>query len=407
MRLSEQIRQAIWGVSAWKGRSLALVVALACAITTIALLLAIVVGFSREIERTSFGAYARALVISENLQVFDRYGPPRLRNIPPLRAAIPEAESAAAWRSTFVQFTLGQERRGGFLYGAAGAAKAEIDADLAAGRFLNESELAADGSATQRVCVIGATIAANLCTDGAERCLDERLRVNGRDCAILGVLEPSRSVSGRRFDGAVITTFGAAARQFEVETQIAADETSWITLLLPADADRQKAQTAADLLLRKAVGAPLSQPPPFSYQDPSVDVRDLARQRRVFGQILLLVGITACVGGFVAFGSVIAAAINERRREFSLRLTFGATPGDLAGQIAIEALLVGLISGACAILLTLVAVVAAQGFVSIPLALSLDTLLANIAVGLFIALYGAWPVVWRIANAPVNQMLRQ
>lgn len=147
MRLSEQIRQAIWGVSAWKGRSLALVVALACAITTIALLLAIVVGFSREIERTSFGAYARALVISENLQVFDRYGPPRLRNIPPLRAAIPEAESAAAWRSTFVQFTLGQERRGGFLYGAAGAAKAEIDADLAAGRFLNESELAADGSA--------------------------------------------------------------------------------------------------------------------------------------------------------------------------------------------------------------------------------------------------------------------
>jgi ABC-type antimicrobial peptide transport system permease subunit len=125
-------------------------------------------------------------------------------------------------------------------------------------------------------------------------------------------------------------------------------EAERIELRVAEGADLAAVRTAVALELRSLYGAPVSAPAPFEFDDNSGAADLLSRQRDTFARLLLIVIATAGVGGFVTFASVMAAMVNERRREISLRTAYGARADDIVWQFLVEATLVAIFGAALA-----------------------------------------------------------
>ena len=333
--------EAIWGLASRPGRTIATIVSLAIAVATVALVVGVLAGFERQIEQLSFGAYGRALVIRENYFVQDRHGPPRLSDIDRLRDALPRVETVAAWRVVFgAEVVAGRERQQLEIYGVQGDYSREASASIAAGRGMTLAET----ESANRICLIGDNTATRLFPEGGA--LHENIRINGISCRVIGVFGAPENRIAERFSNAVITPFSTAARYFSDETFLAPDEATQITLILSESRFLDRSRTTADRVMRRRYGAPLSEASPFVYSDPNTSVRSLRQQRSLVARLLIVVAGVALISGLIGYGSAVAAAASERRREVALRRTLGATQADIIVQFLTENAVLGIFGGA-------------------------------------------------------------
>ncbi|MGW5653245.1 FtsX-like permease family protein [Streptomyces humi] len=150
----------------------------------------------------------------------------------------------------------------------------------------------------------------------------ERVRTDHGTVRVVGTVAP------RGFEHAVFYTDARAARLSPRSIQLAVD----------ADADAVRAAVRGSAGVRVLTGAGRRSADP----DPDRDEKALVAMNALFGTAG---GVTAFVSVFVV-ASTFAFSVAQRRREFGLLRTAGATPGQLRGMVVAEAFLVGVLASA-------------------------------------------------------------
>ncbi|WP_046729758.1 ABC transporter permease [Streptomyces humi] len=150
----------------------------------------------------------------------------------------------------------------------------------------------------------------------------ERVRTDHGTVRVVG------TVASRGFEHAVFYTDARAARLSPRSIQ----------LVVEADADAVRAAVRGSAGVRVLTGAGRRCADP----DPDRDEKALVAMNALFGTAG---GVTAFVSVFVV-ASTFAFSVAQRRREFGLLRTAGATPGQLRGMVVAEAFLVGVLASA-------------------------------------------------------------
>ncbi|MEU9453916.1 ABC transporter permease [Streptomyces sp. NPDC048277] len=154
----------------------------------------------------------------------------------------------------------------------------------------------------------------------------ERVRTDRGTVLVVG------TVAGRGFEHAVFYTDARAAELEPVSTQSAVDADAATV----RTAVRGSGGDGADVRVLTGAGRR------YADADPDRDGAALTAMNALFGTAG---GVTAFVSVFVV-ASTFAFSVAQRRREFGLLRTAGATPGQIRATVVAEALLVGVLASA-------------------------------------------------------------
>ncbi|GAB2865579.1 ABC transporter permease [Streptomyces deserti] len=217
----------------------------------------------------------------------------------------------------------------------------------------------------------------------------DRVRTDRGTVRVVGTL------TSRGFENAVFYTDTRAARLAPATFQLAVDA--------DAAAVRDVVRGSAEVLTGDARRA--------ADPDPERDREALTAMNALFGTAG---GVTAFVSVFVV-ASTFAFAVAQRRREFGLLRTAGATPGQLRRTVLAEALLVGVLASAAGCALgayaapRLAAWVVDGGLAPAWFTLGTATWPYHLAfwTGLLVALSGALAASWRAGRTGPAQALRE
>lgn len=393
MTLSLQWATAWWGVRARPARTTAMALALAAAVGCVVFTASILGGFSKQIERLAFGDYPRTLIVRTNPLVESRAGPPSLDDRTWLLSELEGVEASAAWVEGFASVRSPQETKNVPVFGAVGAYRREVDADVVEGRWLGDMEAAG----LSRVCMVGPDLADFV---GREGLVGRDLLVGGTRCEVVGILDFARSRPAARYNDGVIAPFLAARRYFISDDSAGPRDASWLSFFMAKGANMEDARYRADRLLRRASGTPLSRASPYLYSDPEAAIRDQVQQRNVLARLLWTVTAAALVTSLIGYGGIAFAATASRRREVALRLAMGGTPGRVLRQITLEHSIVGVLGSLCGLTIGLAGAFAASKFWEWPVDLSLQAGATAVALGCGLGLGLGFLAARRAAATP-------
>jgi putative ABC transport system permease protein len=150
----------------------------------------------------------------------------------------------------------------------------------------------------------------------------ERVRTDHGTVRVVG------TVAGRGFENAVFYTDARAARLWPTSTQLAVN----------ADTAAVRTAVSGSAGVQVLTGDARR----YADADPDRDSEDLTAMNAMFGTAG---GVTTFVSVFVV-ASTFAFSVAQRRREFGLLRTAGATPGQIRRMVFVEALSVGVLASA-------------------------------------------------------------
>ena len=393
------IRLALWSAFSRPARAALLVATLGGGAAGVALSAGVLDGYAREMERMSFGAYARSLVISENRFIEDRFGPPRLSDMARIRDALAgDIEAMAAWRRALGDVRAGSEQASLPVFGVRGDYRREADMPIVEGRALTEDET----ETAERVCLLGAGAKAQLFGD--QDAAGRRIRINGVSCDVVGVFGEAEAQTAERYRPGVIAPFVAAARYFEsggIGFQTGPEDLDRLTVVLRAGVDRDEALMAADRTLRRAHGAAVAEVDPFVYADPAAPARALARQRDLVGRLLLAIAAVSALVAVTGYAAATIAAVDMRRRDIALQMMSGATPRSILCQVLAEGLIFGALGAAAGLAAVIAGAGLAQSVIRFPFEVSAPvaglTLAGGVLTGVLASL---WPARRAASGSP-------
>ena len=220
--------------------------------------------------------------------------------------------------------------------------------DLSSGRRFDPQEL--KGAA--KVAIIGETVAENLFPD--QDPVGQPLRVNRVPFTIIGVLEAKgesgpggdqddslmlplstarkRVLGGRRLAGNLVNDIWVKAKSAEVVTQ-----TEELVTALLRDRHRIAPNQEDDFEVRNMA----------EFMNARADTSD------AMSLLLMAVASISLVVGGIGIMNIMLVSVTERTREIGLRMSVGATGGDILSQFLIEAIVLSLIGGLLGVLIGL------------------------------------------------------
>ncbi|GJL97839.1 MAG: hypothetical protein DHS20C06_16560 [Hyphobacterium sp.] len=328
-------REAIWQRPV---RAVMMICSLGAGVAVVTLTTGIIAGFGSEIERLSFGAYARSLLITPNYLAADQARFSRLTDLDRLIEGIggDEIEGAAAWRRAYQVPVSARDYRADLtVFGVRGDYQFEADMDMAQGRPFSPSDL----ESSRRVCLLGADAALALFPQG--RASGQTIRVDGVGCHVQGVFERGDTLVSSRFSNAILAPFDTAARYFMPMDTLAPNEANRLTIVLRDRDSLHWARVRADRILRRQHGVPLSQAAPFIFVDPAAPAAAMEQQRNLLSNLLVAIAITAMLAAIIGYGGANWTLAELRRRNIGLQMTLGASSTDIFLQFTLESLFLG------------------------------------------------------------------
>ncbi|HEU5069251.1 MAG TPA: ABC transporter permease [Verrucomicrobiae bacterium] len=266
---------------------------------------------------------------------------------------------------------------------------------IADGRSISEADV--DGA--RDVVVLGATVAKTVFPLGSP--LGERLKVNGIDYTVIGVLEPKGgSLAGNQDNLAIVplTTglnrFGRWSRSLSLLVQ-ARDRASF--------EDTMDEARGAMRVIRKVRPG---EPDDFDV----VSNESLIAQFNKFTRVVRLgvAGISsiALIAAGIGIMNIMLVSVTERTREIGIRRAVGAKKRNVMTQFIMEAVMLCQVGGAAGVLLGIAGGNATAFFLKLPAVIPFDWA----AIGLVICsvvgiVFGTYPA-WKAANLDPIESLR-
>lgn len=339
------LRSAAWGIAANPLRSLALAIALASAAASVIFSASVRGGFSKDLERMAFGGYATTLVIRPNAAVESRHGGPSLDDQARLAEELPDVEAVAAWIVAQTSIRSATETLKIPVFGASGDYRREVDADLIAGRWLDEQEI----GGLQRACLVGASLADDLGHDNLSL-LDRSLTLGGASCKVVGVLDYAKTRPAGQFNEGIIAPFQTVHRYFARTSS--ADfshprEASWLSFFMADDVNMEDVRFQADRQMRKMAGIGYVRDSPYMFDNPSATLIEQVKQKTALSKLLTTMTTGTLIASLIGYAGIALSTTASRTREIALRMAMGARRKDILLQISSEHLLIGFMASLC------------------------------------------------------------
>ena len=258
-----------------------------------------------------------------------------------------------------------------------------------------------DVSGRRPVMAMGHEIAEKLFDDPLAA-VGRRVRLDGRELTVKGVIAPKGRLLGQSFDAFALlpfTTFEAAYGR---------RKTTVVSVKMPTADAIESGMAKAEEAMRIA-----HRLRPGEENDFTVDKADafIAFWKQLtsllFTAIPAVVAIGIVVGGIVIM-NIMLMTVNERTREIGLRKSLGATRADIRRQFIVEALVLTSAGGALGVLSGWVLAFGVNTFTPLPARITLWSVALALAVGTSAGmLFGVYPASRAARLDPITALRKE
>lgn len=241
--------------------------------------------------------------------------------------------------------------------------------------------LTVDNENRLQVCLIGAGAAKDLF--GSTDCVDETIRVKGKNFKIIGVLKEDGESQRDSNDTIVYIPFTTAQRLLQ-QTAIQS-----FTVSASGENTLTMAENAVDRFLLSKTGDEDSYTI-INQAEIAESVSDVSSSLSLM--LGGIAGISLFVGG-IGIMNIMLVSVTERTREIGIRKAIGAKKQDILAQFMTEAVVLSFMGGLTGIILSFLILVVGNTFVDSSLNISpvicMISLIFSAAVGIVFGLYPA------------------
>lgn len=272
-----------------------------------------------------------------------------------------------------------------FISGSSPALMEQMNWGVNQGRFLSNVDV--DGR--KKVVVLGQDIVKKLF--GSFAAVGEKVRINGSNFLVIGVLRKKGSIMGFNLDEYVVIPVTTAQDIFETDRLVEIGITAKSEELVP------KAEEEITEILIERHG---SKDFRIDTMDESMAMMDTI-MNALTGIVTAIAAISLLVGG-IGIMNIMLVAVNERVREIGVRKAIGAKKIDILVQFLTESVIISLMGGVIGIvsgvgLASLIIVV-----IGMPLVVSVWAILLATFVSIFVGVVsGVYPAMRAAALDPV------
>ena len=251
------------------------------------------------------------------------------------------------------------------------------------GNFFTDQDI----KAATKVCVLGATVAANLFPDADP--VGQNIRIRNVPFKVIGVMtKKGQNAMGQDQDDIILAPYSTVQRRLS--------HFPYIMQILVSAVSSNEIETAqkqiSELLRMRHKVAPYD-PDDFTIRNQS----DIANAATATSQILTILlasiaSVSLLVGG-IGIMNIMLVSVTERTREIGIRMSVGARGKDILTQFLIEALVLSLLGGITGIILGVVGSKLISNLAEWPTFITAFSILLSfgfsILVGLFFGFYPA------------------
>jgi putative ABC transport system permease protein len=215
---------------------------------------------------------------------------------------------------------------------------------LARGTFFTDSQI----THAESVVVIGETVRQRLF--GAADALGQTVRVNAFPFQVIGVLAPKgQTASAQDQDDTVLMPWTSAQRKLRGRS------VTWLDDIVCSAVSPQAVDAAISrisALLRQRHQVPPGGEDDFNIRRPDEAIKAQIQASQTLETLLIVLASISLLIGGIGIMNVMLASVLQRTNEIGVRIAVGATPGAVQLQFLGEAVMLGLLGGACGLVLS-------------------------------------------------------
>jgi len=207
------------------------------------------------------------------------------------------------------------------------------------GRFFTQSEL--DGS--QKVCVIGATVADKLTGDPGTDLTGQKISVNRQEFLVVGIMAvKGAGAFGQDQDDLILAPITTAMRRVLNRRYISF---MGVRCVNPKMMPLAQEQISSYLRNRHHLQPPFPDNDDFNIRSQTELMERQQSVTSTMTSLLSAVAVISLVIGGIGIMNIMLVSVTERTREIGIRKAIGATPRDILLQFLIESAIISLFGG--------------------------------------------------------------
>ena len=231
------------------------------------------------------------------------------------------------------------------------------------------------------VCVIGSTVRDQLFV--AENPIGKTIRMNNMPCQVVGVLETKgQSGFGQDQDDTLLLPYTTAQRRLK--------GIDWVDDIMCSAVTQEAINPAIDQitgLLRERHHIRPGQDDDFNVRRPDEVIATRLEASKTFSLLLVVIASVSLLVGGIGIMNVMLVSVTERTREIGVRMSVGATEGDVQLQFLGEAVMLSLFGGLIGVIVGVIGSLAIGSALEWPMMISPQ---AIVVAALFATLVGVF-----------------
>jgi putative ABC transport system permease protein len=249
------------------------------------------------------------------------------------------------------------------------------------------------------VCVLGNTVSEQLFP--GENPIGKTVRLTTMPCQVVGVLQAKgQSGFGQDQDDTILLPYSTAQKRLK--------GISWVDDLMFSAVSQEAIVPAIDAatgVLRERHHIRAGELDDFNIRRPDEVIETRLAASRTFSLLLVVIASVSLLVGGIGIMNVMLVSVTERTREIGVRMSIGATEGDVQLQFLGEAVMLSLFGGVIGVILGVTGSIFIGNALEWPMSISPQAIAIAAAFATFIGVFfGYYPAVKASRLDPIEAL---